>query len=127
MDISKEVFKVDVCKRIALDNYETGESIEAKDSADYGIIETIKRNSLDEVVKYINDNYGEPYLFDDRLEVQKHETKWGNEPTENDIERWKKNDPNIHIYNVDYSFYIEKQLIERLENNDLKKLGLREG
>lgn len=73
---------------------------------------TIEATSLDVLLSKIKEQYGEPYIFDDRLEFSCQENADGLQPTERELAIWKNEtelEPtHVRIYCVDYSFYISE-------------------
>lgn len=110
----KTQIKVSVYKSVELDDYEKGCLLEG--GSDFGCIETFKTDSMNEALKIIK-SYGEPCIFDDRLDVQKMENSDGYEPMEYQVEEWKKG--NRKLYLARYSFYFSEITTKPLSQVDL--------
>lgn len=112
----KTQIQVNVYKSVELDDYENGCLLEG--GSDFGCIDTFKTNSMNEALELIK-TYGEPCIFDDRIDVQKMENGDGNEPMEYQIEEWKKG--NRKMYLANYTFYFSEVTTKSLKQSDLVK------
>lgn len=112
----KTQIQVNVYKSVELDDYEKGCLLEG--GSDFGCIDTFKTNSMNEALELIK-SYGEPSIFDDRIDVQKMENGDGNEPMEYQIEEWKKG--NRKMYLANYTFYFSEVTTKSLKQSDLVK------
>lgn len=107
---------VKVYKSTEIDDYEKGCLLEG--GYDFGLIETLKVNNLDEAMTLIK-SYGEPYLFEDRLEVQVTENMDGQEAMPYQLEEWKKGNRKLML--ASYSFYFSEVTKRSVKNDELKK------
>jgi hypothetical protein len=111
----KTYFNVNVLKHSEVDIFEDG--CQPDTSMEFGTIEIFKVDTVDEILESVK-NYGaEPYIFEDRLEVQRLENSDGSEATPHEIERWKIG--KIKLWAVSYSFYISMVKEEQATNEKL--------
>ena len=108
------MIRVKVYKESEVDNYETGCSMMG--GTDFGCIETREFATPGLALKFCQ-AFGEPYIFDNRLEVQRQENADGDEPSSKEMLDFKES--KIFLYVAHYSFYLSKVERTDLENSDL--------
>lgn len=64
----KTQIKVNVYKSVELDDFENGC---IPGGTDFGMIDSFSTNTMQEALELIK-SYGEPYIFDGRIDVQKN-------------------------------------------------------
>jgi hypothetical protein len=114
---TKSFIKVTVTKMSEEDSYEHG--CIPSTCQDFGEIESFRVQSIDRVPAEIEERYGKPYIFDDRLEFQTTERGDGNTPSAADEREWKAGA--FKLYAVNYSFYLTRVIEDRIENAQLKE------
>lgn len=102
-------FKVAVCKSIEKDSWANGCD---PDSGQYlGCIETQSFGTMDAAFSFIHSFGNEPFIFDDRVEIQVMEDDDGNKASSVLMEGFKEG--RFDLWLANYSFYVTK--IERTE------------
>lgn len=100
-----------------LDDFKEG--CQLTGGTEFGLIESHVGADLAMALKYIRENYGEPYRFDDRLEFQCHETGEGYQPTAAELDKWKAGA--MKMWLVNYSFYLVEVTEKKLGHDELKE------
>jgi len=106
---------INVYKSTELDDYEKG----CLDGTDLGLIDTMKAKTMKEALKKIEEYYGKPYIFDDRLEFDRTENLDGEKPTKAQNEAWTNGD--CELYLARYSFYLTEVTTREIKHNELKE------
>jgi hypothetical protein len=99
-----------ILKHAEKDNYKEGCDPSTSQLMDFEL--NIKRPTLDALFKELKIYLGEYFQIDpcgdaaDRVDFTRTENERGEEPTESELEQWKKG--NLDLWLVDYTCYIEK-------------------
>ena len=76
--------------------------------------------TMQDALTFIQEDYGKPYIFDNRLIVQKLENERGLELAPNSLEFDQWVSAEIKGYAVTYNFYITEYFENSIENERLK-------
>lgn len=118
-------YQISINKMVTEDNYEEGE---VGMTADYGEIITLHADSLEEVplktAEFLGVNVDELYVFENRIELNKHETAESLTPTENQKALWKEE--KFKLWNANYSCYITSVWSQNVTTKQLTELGMKE-
>jgi hypothetical protein len=117
MSVRKQDIKVDIFKTVEVDSFEQGCDPSTKSDMS---LDTWKEQSIQSALNRIEKEFSTPYIFEDRLIVQRMETADGDEPTEKELESWKKG--KCILFSATYDFYISMVNVVELDYSDLKKV-----
>lgn len=102
-------YEVKVFKSIEKDSWANGCALTG--GQDFGCIEKREFKTLNEAFSYVDSFGTEPFIFDDRIEIQATENDDGVSPSNAEINAFKEG--KIDLWCANYSFYVSK--VERTE------------